>query len=343
MEWIILDEADHLLQLGFEESIIEILKIIKGKRKENLSKPRVVLCSATIQKNVKQLAELTMEKDPLFIQVSKKESKAIKTKDLYEDLSVPEQLVQSYAIVPAKLRLVSLIGLLKHIICSQDDSHIIVFLSCCDSVDFHFDLLTANGNEEDTIDIKRGSKSPYISGSKIYKLHGNMQQSDRIKSFEGFTKSLEPNILLCTDVAARGLDLPNISDIIQYDPPADIKDYIHRVGRSGRMGRSGKSFLFLLPSETEYAQTLSSHGLNVLEHNILPFLENLDKTANYEDASTKLQFKLEAFILSNQVVIHYLLIFRRLNLQKKRSCLIFVRIQHMYLLTSIYSILRIFI
>jgi ATP-dependent RNA helicase DDX31/DBP7 len=303
-----LDEADHLLELGFEESIIEILKTIRGKRKEGLPNPRVILCSATIQRNVKQLAELTMDKDPLFIQVSKKESKSIKSKEQLQDISVPDQLVQSFAIVPPKLRLVSLIGLLKHIISSQDESHIIIFVSCRDSVDFHFDLLCSKSSIEsgDMVpNYNNGLISPYIPGSKIYKLHGNMPQADRIKSFEGFTKSSESNILLCTDVAARGLDLPNITDIIQYDPPADIKDYIHRIGRSGRMGKSGKSFLFLLPSEQEYAKILSSHGLSLLEHNILPFLQTLDKGMNYETAANNLQSKLETFILSNQAVSLY--------------------------------------
>jgi ATP-dependent RNA helicase DDX31/DBP7 len=310
LEWIILDEADHLLELGFEDSIIEILKTIRGKRKEGLANPRVILCSATIQRNVKQLAELTMDKDPLFIQVSKKESKSIKSKEQLQEISVPAQLVQSFATVPPKLRLVSLIGLLKHITSSEAESHIIIFVSCRDSVDFHYDLLCSTSSIEkyngDMIpNFSSGLVSSYIPGSKIYKLHGNMQQADRIKSFEGFTKSSESNILLCTDVAARGLDLPNITDIIQYDPPADIKDYIHRIGRSGRMGRSGKSFLFLLPSEQEYNQILSSHGLSLLEHNILPFLHALDKDKNYETAANNLQSKLENFILSNQAVSLY--------------------------------------
>lgn len=302
-----MDEADHLLELGFEESIIEILKIIRGKRMEGLPNPRVILCSATIQRNVKQLAELTMDKDPLFIHVSKKESKSIRSKEELQEISVPDQLTQSFAIVPPKLRLVSLIGLLKHIVSPQGESHIIIFVSCRDSVDFHYDLLCSkssieNSNGKVIPNFSSGLVSPYIAGSKIYKLHGNMPQADRIKSFEGFTKSSESNILLCTDVAARGLDLPNITDIIQYDPPADIKDYIHRIGRSGRMGKSGKSFLFLLPSEQEYTQILSSHGLSLLEHNILPFLQELDKTMNYETAANNLQSKLENFILSNQAV-----------------------------------------
>lgn len=294
--------------MGFEESIVEILKIIRGKRTEGLPNPRVILCSATIQKNVKQLAELTMDKDPLFIYVSKKESKSIRLKEELQEISVPDQLVQSFAIVPAKVRLVSLIGLLRHVMSSQEESHVIVFVSCRDSVDFHYDLLcsTPSSYEKSNGAIYQnfscGLVSPYIPGSKIYKLHGNMQQSDRIKSFEGFTKSSESNILLCTDVAARGLDLPNITDIIQYDAPADIKDYIHRIGRSGRMGKSGKSFLFLLPSEQEYTQVLSSHGLSVLEHNILPFLQTLDKGSNFEVAANNLQSKLETFILSNQAV-----------------------------------------
>ncbi len=66
----------------------------------------------------------------------------------------------------------------------------------------------------------------------------------------------ESGILLCTDVAARGLDIPRVDWIIQFDPPDDPRDYIHRVGRTARAGKVGKSLLFLLESELGFLRYL---------------------------------------------------------------------------------------
>lgn len=67
--------------------------------------------------------------------------------------------------------------------------------------------------------------------------------------------------LLCTDVAARGLDLPKVDWIVQYDPPCETTDYVHRVGRTARIGHHGAALLFLLPAEAAYLALLASHGL----------------------------------------------------------------------------------
>lgn len=70
-------------------------------------------------------------------------------------------------------------------------------------------------------------------------------------------------VLLCTDVAARGLDFPSVSSIIQYDPPGEAAEYVHRVGRTARMGAHGEALLFLLPSERQYADLLADQGVSL--------------------------------------------------------------------------------
>jgi superfamily II DNA/RNA helicase len=70
-------------------------------------------------------------------------------------------------------------------------------------------------------------------------------------------------VLLCTDVAARGLDFPAVSTIIQYDPSGDPAEYVHRVGRTARMGQQGEALLFLLPSEMPYVQLLQQQGVKL--------------------------------------------------------------------------------
>ena len=79
-------------------------------------------------------------------------------------------------------------------------------------------------------------------------MHGDMQQSGREKALERF-RSGKVTTLVATDVAARGLDLDDISHVINYDPPEDHKGYVHRVGRTGRAGRSGQGITLILPEQ----------------------------------------------------------------------------------------------
>jgi ATP-dependent RNA helicase DDX31/DBP7 len=83
-----------------------------------------------------------------------------------------------------------------------------------------------------------------------------MNQLIRQKTFHEFSTTSDSSILFCTDVAARGLDLTNINHVIQYDPPFEVSDYIHRIGRTARLGTKGTSTIFLLPQEKEYIKKL---------------------------------------------------------------------------------------
>merc|ERR1712093_550102 len=93
----------------------------------------------------------------------------------------------------------------------------------------------------------------------------------------------DTGILLCTDVAARGLDIPKVDWIIQFDPPDDPRDYIHRVGRTARAGKSGKSLLFLLPSELGFLRFLKIAKVPLNEYTFPP-----DKIANVQGQLEKL-------------------------------------------------------
>ncbi|GJS38332.1 DEAD-box ATP-dependent RNA helicase 18 [Tanacetum coccineum] len=94
-----------------------------------------------------------------------------------------------------------------------------------------------------------------LKGLNLIPLHGKMKQSAREKALATFT-SLSDGILLCTDVAARGLDIPGVDCIVQYDPPQDPNVFIHRVGRTARLGRQGSAIVFLLPKEEAYVEFL---------------------------------------------------------------------------------------
>ena len=117
-----------------------------------------------------------------------------------------------------------------------------VFFSSCNSVKYHAELLNY-------IDIP------------VTDIHGKQKQQRRTTAYFEFCQA-EKGILLCTDVAARGLDIPAVDWIIQYDPPDDPKEYIHRVGRTAR-GKSGKgrALLMLLPEELGFLSFLKVSSL----------------------------------------------------------------------------------
>ncbi|RFU29880.1 hypothetical protein B7463_g6457, partial [Scytalidium lignicola] len=294
VRWLILDEGDRLMELGFEDEIKRIVDTLSkrslGFANRNspaldaLPKRRVtVLCSATMKMNVQRLGEISLT-DAVHIKADPSESEIADDKEDGADaeekaFSAPAQLKQSYAVVPAKLRLVTLTAILKHTFARRGSvMKAIIFISCADSVDFHFVLFSrkqatsiedANASEatpavekseltKDTVAVGAAfatESNPVI----LHKLHGSLAQNIRTATLKSFTESKEPCVLICTDVASRGLDLPNVDYIIEYDPPFSAEEHLHRVGRTARAGRDGRALIFLLPGdEEEYVSVLAS-------------------------------------------------------------------------------------
>jgi len=194
---------------------------------------------------------------------------------LVEDFSrsAPHQLSQLYMVVTSKLRLAALVSFLVARI--RKGQSVVVFMSTCDSVDFHHMLFT---KVQSILPSKDDRPDSGIFGKSctLLKLHGNISHGERqqvlkelslfqsnSKSAPSFTgrSAARSYVLLATDVAARGLNLPHLDWIVQYDAPCEVTDYVHRVGRSARAGNAGHAIIFLLPSEEGYIDILKSHGL----------------------------------------------------------------------------------
>ena len=107
-------------------------------------------------------------------------------------------------------------------------------------------------------------------------MKGKQKQQKRTNTFFEFINA-SSGILLCTDVAARGLDIPKVDWIVQFDPPDDPRDYIHRVGRTARAGKTGKSLLFLLESELGFLRYLKEAKVPLNEYTF-----PTDKIANVQ-------------------------------------------------------------
>lgn len=215
LQCLIIDEADRILQIGFEEEMKQIIRLLPVRR-------QTVLFSATQTRNVEDLARVSLKESPLYVGV-----------DDDRETSTVEGLEQGYIVVPSEKRFLVLFTFLK----KNRNKKIMVFFSSCNSVKFHYELLNY-------IDLP------------VAHIHGKQKQQKRTTTFFEFCNA-SSGTLLCTDVAARGLDIPEVDWIVQYDPPDDPKEYIHRVGRTAR-GNDGRghALLLLLPEELAFLRYL---------------------------------------------------------------------------------------
>lgn len=223
LQCLIIDEADCLLNIGFEEELKQILKLLPKKR-------QTILFSATLSPKTEDLARLSLKKEPLYIGV-----------DDNKDEATNVGLEQGYVVVPSEKRFHLLFTFLK----KNKNKKVMVFFSSCMSVKYHHELLNY-------IDLP------------VMCIHGKQKQAKRTQTFFQFSNA-ESGILLCTDVAARGLDIPLVDWIVQYDPPDDPKEYIHRVGRTARAGSSGHGLLILRPEELGFLRFLKQAKVTLNE------------------------------------------------------------------------------
>ena len=238
IEMLIIDEADRMYEAGFEESIKNILQFIREQKEEESVPERVqtVLLSATLSSGVRNLAGIVLKNPKLIDTFDEEISRKSK-------LTFPKNLRQYFCFVPAKLRLLTLSSFVFKNCSFEKSSKLLIFMSTQDQVDFHFTLLNTvfnriiKENEQDEVEF--------------FKLHGSMEQKERMKIFQQF-KDTQTGVLLCTDVASRGLDLKEIEYVVQYSCPSTIEDYVHRSGRTARIEHAGSSLIFLLPSEAGF-------------------------------------------------------------------------------------------
>lgn len=224
LQCLVIDEADRILDIGFEEELKQIINILPKKR-------QTMLFSATQTRKTEMLTTLALKKEPVYVGVDDDKEKA-----------TVEGLEQGYVVCPSEKRFLLLFTFLK----KNRKKKVMVFFSSCMSVKYHHELLNY-------IDL------PVLS------IHGKQKQTKRTTTFFQFCNATS-GILLCTDVAARGLDIPAVDWIVQYDPPDDPKEYIHRVGRTARgEGSSGHALLILRPEELGFLRYLKQARVPVNE------------------------------------------------------------------------------
>lgn len=211
LKYLILDEADRILDMDFEQEVDKIIKNIPQERK-------TYLYSATMTQKVQKLERASLN-NPAKLEVSKK----------YQTV---EKLQQHYLFVPLKYKQVYLVHVLNEL---PGDSIMIFCATCATTNRIAFVLRNL--------------------GFMAIPIHGKLTQTKRLGALQKF-KAKTRSILIATDVASRGLDIPHVDVVINLDIPSHPKEYVHRVGRTARAGRGGKSITFVTQYDVDLYQKI---------------------------------------------------------------------------------------
>ena len=236
---IVLDEADHMLDLGFNKDIHDLLKFIP-KRHQTL------FFSATIDAKIKKLA-YSLVNNPIRIQISPKDPVA---KNIEHAVAFIEMDDKRF--------------FLERFINENPDSKMLVFVRTKVRAERVLKALER---------VNIGSKT----------IHGGKDQEDRFRVLTDFKNGIN-NILIATDVSSRGIDIPNVEYVINYDLPEKVENYVHRVGRTGRASKKGQAISFCSSGEKEILKEIEEYldkpvsRLNITKNDYLKTIEFSDET-----------------------------------------------------------------
>lgn len=236
VKMLVLDEADQMLQMGFQEDVEYIIGHLRTERV-------TALFSATMPKAILDIVHRYMQ-TPEVLKLSKATG-----------LTVPE-IQQVFYQVPYPRKFEALCRVLD----VRQPDRAIVFCATKRMVDEAVERLHARG---------------YVASA----LHGDINQAGREKVLRGFREGTT-EILVATDVAARGLDVPDVSLVINFDIPPDPEYYVHRIGRTGRQGRSGEAITFVNPREMRELRVIEKTiGTRILRGEVPTLAEVEDREA----------------------------------------------------------------
>jgi ATP-dependent RNA helicase DeaD len=228
--FMVLDEADEMLDMGFLDDIKEIFSYLDKTR-------QTLMFSATMPPAIKELAKTILYR-PKFVTITKRDSTNTNIK-------------QNFYVVDEWERDDALIRLLDY----KDPTKSIIFCRTKKEVDRLSTLLSSKG---------------YLAKG----LHGDMEQRQREEVIRAFKKGTI-EALVATDVAARGLDVSNVSHVFNYHIPFDSESYVHRIGRTGRAGKEGMAISIVTPNEFKALQKIQKDVGSSLESKIIPTIKDV--------------------------------------------------------------------
>ncbi|KIY42929.1 DEAD-domain-containing protein [Fistulina hepatica ATCC 64428] len=246
LEVLVLDEADRLLDLGFQTALTRIITHLPKQR-------RTGLFSATMTDALSELVRVGL-RNPARVVVKVQAKQQGVTTGLIEERRIPANLKNYYLSCRASEKLIQLARVISYENHSHQSSLFIVYFSTAACVDYFYRVLT--------------HLHPKLA--TFLSLHGQLPPAARTRALNTFSTTVAtpaaPYVLLTTDVAARGLDIPNLDAVIQFDPPSDPKVFSHRCGRTARAGRSGRAYVLLVGREIEYVDLMSVRKIPLKRH-----------------------------------------------------------------------------
>jgi len=231
VKFLILDEADEMLKMGFIEDIEQII------RATDADKRQTILFSATFSKEIKRIAEKYM-RDAVHIHVESEQMTG-------------DNIQQSHYMVNHRDKINALSRVLE---VEQPQSTLIFTRTKVGSAELAEQLLAQN--------------YPAVA------IHGDLSQQERERILGRFRQG-ESKILVATDVMARGVDIPAVSHVINYDIPQLAIEYVHRIGRTGRAGRAGKAITLITPKQRRSLKVIENYVGNKIERAQLPTREEV--------------------------------------------------------------------
>jgi len=241
LRFLVLDEADEMLQMGFQEDVERILR-------DTPEDKQVALFSATMPSQIRRISKKYLT-NAAEISVRSKTVTAANTRQRYIQVATPQKL-----------------DALTRILEVEAFEAMIIFVR----------------TKQATEDLADRLRSRGFSAAAI---NGDLVQAQRERTI-GQLKNGDLDILVATDVAARGLDVERISHVLNYDIPQDSESYVHRVGRTGRAGRAGEALLFATPREKHLLSSIERATRQPITEMALPTVEdvNTQRVAKFFDA-----------------------------------------------------------
>ena len=262
LRFLVLDEADEMLKMGFAEDVETILA-------DTPSDKHVALFSATMPAQIRRISKKYLE-DPVEITVKSKTSTVSSITQRYLIVSYPQK-----------------VDALTRILEVENFEGMIVFVR--------------TKNETETLAEKLRAR-----GYSAMAINGDVAQVQRERTINQL-KAGKLDILVATDVAARGLDVERISHVVNYDIPTDTESYVHRIGRTGRAGRSGDSIAFVTPRERHLLRSIEKATRQPLTQMQLPTVDDVNATrlTRFDDQITQALTQPERIDFFRDVVSHY--------------------------------------